>query len=163
MTKIIPFRAVFDTNVIIAALKSKNPNSPTVELLQRWANDEFTLLYCDDLQAEYEENFLHATYPLIYKLLFLNIYLNLVSTLSLLLTKSNLSSPMTLTTILSLPAPLLGRPLIWSLMTHTCLTWVKRIRGSPFWMAFTFYTPYGETRHPLNHYYQNKNKIWGNQ
>jgi putative PIN family toxin of toxin-antitoxin system len=64
MTKIIPFRAVFDTNVIIAALKSKNPNSPTLELLQRWANGEFTLLYCDDLQAEYEEKFFTRNIPL---------------------------------------------------------------------------------------------------
>lgn len=29
------FRAVFDTNVIIAALKSKNSQSPTIELLRR--------------------------------------------------------------------------------------------------------------------------------
>ncbi|HRQ36615.1 MAG TPA: putative toxin-antitoxin system toxin component, PIN family [Chloroflexota bacterium] len=49
------FRAVFDTNVIIAALKSKNPSSPTIELLQRWRNGEFTLLYADDLLLEYRE------------------------------------------------------------------------------------------------------------
>ncbi len=52
------FRAVFDTNVIIAALKSKNPGSPTVELLQRWYRGEFTLLYCDDLRMEYREKFM---------------------------------------------------------------------------------------------------------
>jgi putative PIN family toxin of toxin-antitoxin system len=52
------FRAVFDTNVIIAALKSKNPNSPTVELLKRWRNDEFILLYADDLLLEYREKFI---------------------------------------------------------------------------------------------------------
>ena len=51
-------RAVFDTNVIIAALKSKNPNSPTVELLKRWRNDEFILLYADDLLLEYREKFI---------------------------------------------------------------------------------------------------------
>lgn len=50
------FRTVFDTNVIIAALKSKNPHSPTVELLERWGNEEFTLVYCDDLLAEYQES-----------------------------------------------------------------------------------------------------------
>ncbi|MBX3056431.1 MAG: putative toxin-antitoxin system toxin component, PIN family [Anaerolineae bacterium] len=48
-------RAVFDTNVIIAALKSKNPGSPTIELLRRWRNGEFTLLYADDLLLEYRE------------------------------------------------------------------------------------------------------------
>jgi predicted nucleic acid-binding protein len=52
------FRAVFDTNVIIAALKSKNPNSPIIELLQRWRQEEFTLIYCDDLRAEYQEKFI---------------------------------------------------------------------------------------------------------
>ena len=48
-------RAVFGTNVIIAALLSRNPDSPLVELLRRWRNNEFELLYCDDLQAEYYE------------------------------------------------------------------------------------------------------------
>jgi putative PIN family toxin of toxin-antitoxin system len=57
MIKSSVFRAVFDTNVVIAALKSRNPNSPTVELLHRWSNGEFTLLYCDSLRAEYQEKF----------------------------------------------------------------------------------------------------------
>ena len=51
------FRAVFDTNVIIAALKSRNPNSPTVELLTRWRGGEFTLVYADALLLEYQEKF----------------------------------------------------------------------------------------------------------
>ena len=51
-------RAVFDTNVIIAALKSRNPNSPTIELLKRWRDDEFILLYADDLLLEYREKFI---------------------------------------------------------------------------------------------------------
>jgi predicted nucleic acid-binding protein len=46
---------VLDTNVIIAALKSKNPRSPTRELLTRWDNDEFDLLYAEDLRVEYAE------------------------------------------------------------------------------------------------------------
>ncbi|HFE65894.1 MAG TPA: putative toxin-antitoxin system toxin component, PIN family [Chloroflexi bacterium] len=59
-------RAVFDTNVIIAALKSRNPRSPTLELLKRWQNREFTLLYADDLLAEYREKFItrHIALPL---------------------------------------------------------------------------------------------------
>ncbi|MBI4771898.1 MAG: PIN domain-containing protein [Chloroflexi bacterium] len=48
-------RAVFDTNVIVAALKSHNPRSPTGELLRRWEGGEFTLLYSADLRTEYEE------------------------------------------------------------------------------------------------------------
>lgn len=57
MTELARLRAVFDTNVIIAALKSKNPGSPTIELLQRWQAGEFALIYCDDLLAEYLEKF----------------------------------------------------------------------------------------------------------
>lgn len=49
------FRAVFDTNIIIAALKSRSANSPSRELLQRWEAGEFDLLYSRDLQTEYEE------------------------------------------------------------------------------------------------------------
>ncbi len=58
MIKQAIFRAVFDTNVIIAALKSKNPNSPTAELLQRWRQREFILLYANDLLLEYREKFI---------------------------------------------------------------------------------------------------------
>ena len=48
-------RAVFDTNVVIAALLSHNPQSPLIELVRRWRNEEFELLYCDDLRSEYHE------------------------------------------------------------------------------------------------------------
>ncbi len=51
-------RAVFDTNVIIAAFRSRNPRSPTVELLNRWQANEFTLIYCDDLLLEYQSKFI---------------------------------------------------------------------------------------------------------
>ena len=47
-------RAVFDTNVVIAALKSRNPRSPTVELISLWEAGKFDLLYSDGLRAEYE-------------------------------------------------------------------------------------------------------------
>ena len=58
MTDGLRRRAVFDTNVIIAALKSKNPDSPIVELLKRWRAGEFILLYADDLLLEYREKFI---------------------------------------------------------------------------------------------------------
>ena len=48
-------RAVFDTNVLVAAHISKNPNSPTMELLKRWRRGEFELLYSDDLLVEIDE------------------------------------------------------------------------------------------------------------
>ena len=49
--------AVLDTNVFVAAYLSRNPNSPTKEILTRWLNDEFDLLYSVDLQAEIAEKF----------------------------------------------------------------------------------------------------------
>lgn len=51
------WRAVFDTNVVIAVLKSHNPNSPNVELVRRWRDGEFNLLYAEPIRAEYLEKF----------------------------------------------------------------------------------------------------------
>jgi putative PIN family toxin of toxin-antitoxin system len=45
-------RAVLDTNVFVSALLSRNPTSPTQELIRRWLNGEFTLLVCDALIDE---------------------------------------------------------------------------------------------------------------
>lgn len=50
-----PLRAVLDTNVFVAAHLSQNPDSPTVELLRRWRQQEFELLYSDDLLVEIDE------------------------------------------------------------------------------------------------------------
>ncbi|MBF0289832.1 MAG: putative toxin-antitoxin system toxin component, PIN family [SAR324 cluster bacterium] len=46
------FRIVPDTNVIISA-QSKNPDSPNRELIERWLQDEFILLYSLDTLQEY--------------------------------------------------------------------------------------------------------------
>ena len=48
-------RVVLDTNVIFAGLFSRNPRSPTAEILRRWTAGEFELLYCEDLRLEYLE------------------------------------------------------------------------------------------------------------
>ena len=45
-------RAVFDTNVFVSASLSKNANSPTRELLERWKRNEFTLVICDQIAKE---------------------------------------------------------------------------------------------------------------
>ncbi len=55
MTDSACLRAVFDTNVVIAALLSRNPRSPLVELIRRWREGEFELLYCEELLSEYHE------------------------------------------------------------------------------------------------------------
>ncbi|HIE26194.1 TPA: hypothetical protein EYP66_02785 [Candidatus Poribacteria bacterium] len=38
------FRAVFDTNIIMAAHLTQNPRSPTRELLDRWKKEEFEVI-----------------------------------------------------------------------------------------------------------------------
>jgi putative PIN family toxin of toxin-antitoxin system len=48
-------RAVLDTNVVLAAESSPNPNSPNREIVRRWLAGEFLLLVTDDLLAEYAE------------------------------------------------------------------------------------------------------------
>ena len=45
-------RAVFDTNVFVSALLSRNPTSPTQELMWRWRNEEFILLVSQALLLE---------------------------------------------------------------------------------------------------------------
>jgi len=54
-------RAVFDTNVFLAAHITRNPKSPTAELLQRWRNKKFDLLYCDALLNEIEEKLMEKS------------------------------------------------------------------------------------------------------
>ena len=56
MTK--PIRAVLDTNVFISAALSKNPSSPTRELIELWKQGEFILLICTPLAEEIVEKLL---------------------------------------------------------------------------------------------------------
>ena len=51
-------KAVFDINVYVAAYLSKNPSSPTVELLKRWRDNEFTILYSDKILREIIRKFI---------------------------------------------------------------------------------------------------------
>jgi putative PIN family toxin of toxin-antitoxin system len=48
-------RAVLDTNVFVSAFLSRNPSSPTRELIRRWHAEEFTLLVSDTLLDEIAE------------------------------------------------------------------------------------------------------------
>jgi len=57
MTDSMRKRAVFDTNVFIAAYLARNAKSPTAELIRRWRNGEFDLLYCDEIIDELREKF----------------------------------------------------------------------------------------------------------
>jgi putative PIN family toxin of toxin-antitoxin system len=57
MTDSIRKRAVFDTNVFIAAYVARNAKNPTAELIRRWRNGEFDLLYCDGIIDEIREKF----------------------------------------------------------------------------------------------------------
>ena len=51
-------RAVLDTNVVLAADRSINPLSPNKEIINRWANREFSWLVTEDIAAEYAEKLL---------------------------------------------------------------------------------------------------------
>jgi predicted nucleic acid-binding protein len=51
-------RAVLDPNVVLAADRSTNTLSPNKEIINRWANSEFTWLVTEDIAAEYAEKLL---------------------------------------------------------------------------------------------------------
>lgn len=52
------FRAVLDTNVVLAAKQSGNLSSPNVEILDRWERREFVFLFSFDTLTEYSEKLL---------------------------------------------------------------------------------------------------------
>jgi len=53
----LPIRAVFDTNVYVAAYLSKNHRSPNKELFRRWRDGQFALLVSDAVLEEVIEKF----------------------------------------------------------------------------------------------------------
>lgn len=56
-------RAVLDTNLVLAAHKSKAPQSPNREIIDRWLQGEFTWLISHDIVAEYTEKLLEKGKP----------------------------------------------------------------------------------------------------
>jgi putative PIN family toxin of toxin-antitoxin system len=56
-------RAVLDTNVFLSAFLSRNPTSPTKELIQRWQAGEFALLVSDALMDELAEKLFERRIP----------------------------------------------------------------------------------------------------
>ncbi len=56
------FRLVPDTNVIVSS-QSNTPTSPNSEILDRWFNNEFQILYSDDTVLEYVEKLLELEFP----------------------------------------------------------------------------------------------------
>ncbi len=51
-------RAVLDSNVLLAAKLSENPQSPNAEIIARWMGGELDWLISDDLLTEYAEKLL---------------------------------------------------------------------------------------------------------
>jgi len=49
------FRVVLDTNIFVASYLSKNEKSPNREIIKRWLEDEFTLLYSEGTIVEFIE------------------------------------------------------------------------------------------------------------
>jgi len=52
------WRAVLDTNVVLAANRSINPLSPNRDILHHWSKGEFVWLVTDDIAGEYAEKLL---------------------------------------------------------------------------------------------------------
>ncbi len=57
------FRAILDTNVVLAGKRSTGENSPNREILKRWRRREFVFLYSMDVLAEYAEKLLDRGIP----------------------------------------------------------------------------------------------------
>jgi predicted nucleic acid-binding protein len=56
-------RAVLDTNVLIAAFRSRSSSSPNQEILDRWEKGHLDLLFPDDVLAEYVEKLVEHQVP----------------------------------------------------------------------------------------------------
>lgn len=58
MSKAKHYRAVFDTNIFVAAFLSKHERSPNRELVRRWLEGDFSLVVCGYLLQEIAAKFL---------------------------------------------------------------------------------------------------------
>lgn len=56
-------RAVPDTNVVLSSQRSTHPGSPNREIFERWLKGEFTLLYTEDMLAEFAEKMIEHEIP----------------------------------------------------------------------------------------------------
>ena len=56
-------RAVHDTNVVLASHRSIRPGSPNREIIERWLRGEYTLLYTEDMLAEFAEKMMEHRVP----------------------------------------------------------------------------------------------------
>ncbi len=57
------FRAVLDTNIVMAAHRRPGANSPNREVIRRWTIGEFTLLYSESILHEYVEKLIAMGMP----------------------------------------------------------------------------------------------------
>ncbi|MCX7422003.1 MAG: PIN domain-containing protein [Planctomycetia bacterium] len=51
----LAYRAVLESNVLVAAQRSADPHGPNRELVERWKSSEFTFLFSPDTLLEYAE------------------------------------------------------------------------------------------------------------
>lgn len=57
--------AVIDTNVLVAALITRNPEAATAKVVRMLLNQDFILLYDADIIAEYEEVLHRSKFPIL--------------------------------------------------------------------------------------------------
>ncbi len=56
-------RAVLDTIVVLASQRGPNSAGPNREIMRRWAADEFTFLFSEDIVMEYAEKLVEHGVP----------------------------------------------------------------------------------------------------
>jgi len=47
------FRVVLDTNIIVASHLAKSDDSPNAEIIKRWEDNQFLILWTEDILNEY--------------------------------------------------------------------------------------------------------------
>lgn len=142
-----PLRAVFDSNIYVAAYLSKNFRSPNKELFRRWRNSEFVLLVSQAILEEVIEKFDQRG---IDQALTIELISFVLADAEHVATSAD-EIPAILMTIRSLPVQSQGKRTIWSPMTPISIVLEASIRGFAFWMGCTFCTSSGVIRnHPCN-------------
>ena len=68
-----PLRAVLDTNVLLAAQKTRHSSSPNAEIFNRWKAGELAVLCSRDIAIEYADKMLEHGIPEVYISTFLSL------------------------------------------------------------------------------------------
>ncbi len=123
-------RAVFDTNVFVSAFLSRNPTSPTQELIRRWEGGEFVLLVSDALLEEVAGKLVERGIEQERVIEFLTLVGRLAEWVDVPpeAVRPVIADDPTMTTFW--PVRWWARRTGWSVMTRTSILWERTTRGS---------------------------------